>query len=373
VPTLIFFPWLRLQEPLQIGTYRWVPYEPENEWPLDVRQILNVYRTSAGGQLEWATLLEIDGQIGGELDDKTHREALALREVVSFAALRARSYFSPTGYVNDHTFKLVAQNYVPGSPGRASTSRRRDGRARTYHLDDPGIPCPEHVVSDSVPHLDLKLINTLWSAVRGGDQILEALEFFTLANTDDPEIREHTELMLMVAATQRILGVVDRAGTRNLEDAIAQRLDEVLPPAKSLTDSAKALPKTGQSSLRSLWFWDLYRQRGSIAHGRKDGIPNPIWSVREHLLLAAFIFPLLVLARLRTMGTYQLTDDDMDDFAACDHLLCLGNVFASVDTDRGTASAFCRARNEASRERLRSHWLERLRGIDPGGGSTETS
>jgi hypothetical protein len=55
---------------------------------------------------------------------------------------------------------------------------------------------------------------------------------------------------------------------------------------------------------------EFYRVRGAFAHGRLNPQQPMVWSPREHLILAAIAFPLLVKARLAQLGHYQLSRED---------------------------------------------------------------
>jgi hypothetical protein len=56
-------------------------------------------------------------------------------------------------------------------------------------------------------------------------------------------------------------------------------------------------------------------------HGRREEAYAAIWSRDDHLLLAAFVFPLVAKLRLREMGLYELTTYDEDKLHAIDFLI----------------------------------------------------
>lgn len=63
--------------------------------------------------------------------------------------------------------------------------------------------------------------------------------------------------------------------------------------------------------LRTIWLNDAFQLRHRYAHGRSERqrVP-PIWTVGEHLLLMAWIFPIAVKAVLATRGHYELMSQD---------------------------------------------------------------
>lgn len=60
--------------------------------------------------------------------------------------------------------------------------------------------------------------------------------------------------------------------------------------------------------MRHFCVLDMYRTRNSFAHGSKERTRTPaMWRTEEHLLLAAFVFPLCLKIELAAKGLYQLT------------------------------------------------------------------
>ena len=43
---------------------------------------------------------------------------------------------------------------------------------------------------------------------------------------------------------------------------------------------------------RELWIRDFFQTRNQFAHGKRNPLGKSKWTIKEHLLLAAFIFPL---------------------------------------------------------------------------------
>jgi hypothetical protein len=64
------------------------------------------------------------------------------------------------------------------------------------------------------------------------------------------------------------------------------------------------------ATLREIWLRDLCNLRGNVAHGKIGAQYSPIWSIRNHLLLASHVFPLLLKAFLAQKGSYTLTAGD---------------------------------------------------------------
>jgi hypothetical protein len=85
--------------------------------------------------------------------------------------------------------------------------------------------------------------------------------------------------------------------------------DEPFGPKESADLVRRTLE--AKKSIREAWLADAYRLRGKYGHGDVTAFGYRVtWQVHEHLLLAAFVFPLVVKAVLVQEGFYEFTKDD---------------------------------------------------------------
>jgi hypothetical protein len=333
MPTLAFLPWVHVADPVKLGRFGLLPYQRAGTWPEDVHRIVGAYEFMPNRPVEKATLVEVDGAVGGELADDDVEDIFNLRRAVSFAGLRHRRFFRHDGYLNDHTFACVIQNYRPGQEGVGVVARGRDGGRQKLWTMAVRVPCPDHVSGGKVATVDAGLVSALCSAMEGtkGDAVRDAIELFNLANTDSADVRPHTELLLCVASLQRLLGVSKKSKAHGLAKSFALALAGI-EPERAPSDCRRAIPSQSKAeTLRELWFEDFYASRGVVAHGRPGGPPNPLWTVNEHLLLSSYIIPRLALVRLAEDEFRSLTEHDSAEIADFDHLLCPSNLFGPPD------------------------------------------
>ena len=71
----------------------------------------------------------------------------------------------------------------------------------------------------------------------------------------------------------------------------------------------------------------VQRMRNKVAHEGSDGGRSGGWTIFEHLVMAAYVFPLAVKLLLEREGHYVLTDTDRGGCWAVDQLLALAQVF----------------------------------------------
>jgi hypothetical protein len=65
---------------------------------------------------------------------------------------------------------------------------------------------------------------------------------------------------------------------------------------------------------------DAYLLRGQFAHGQGDSPYGAAWSLRDHLLLGTYLFPLTVKSWLSRRGRYTLTPQELIQISAFDAL-----------------------------------------------------
>jgi hypothetical protein len=326
--TLIFFPWIRFDEPVCIGDMRLVPYARGNDaHSEDVHRILARYRTSTGQPVTAATLLEIKGCVGGPVTEQDREAARDLQGMLAFSALGSRRLFDQSAYVNAHHFACIVAPYASGAEGVVTSARRREGENIQWHTDETyQAICPSHVSPETKPEIEQAFLESLIAFSDREEWLQTAVELHNLANTDSPDVRLHTEVILAVAALQPAMA----AGGLFKEDLLAPVFVRALSgvqETRTLTDGERAIPAkdigSPPRSLREIWFRDLYRTRNAFAHGSMHEARPKIWTPEEHLCLASYIVPRLVMLRLSTLGQYTLPDERRDEIGAFDYLLCL--------------------------------------------------
>ena len=98
-----------------------------------------------------------------------------------------------------------------------------------------------------------------------------------------------------------------------VEEAIQSRTGIVID--KKYEAAQKAWPVSRK------WAQEFYHLRNEYAHGGTVTWRTWGWYPLEHLVMAAFVFPLLVKVRLTLEGHYVLTEDDEGKLRAIDKLL----------------------------------------------------
>ncbi len=322
---LAFFPWLAIEEPKQFAEFQLIPFHrgespgPDTQTQAILDRILGSYY-SREKQVEQAVLVRVqDHELTADLSEQERSKLFLFSELLACAGLSGRRYFWGDGYKNRHNYLLVIQSFTERQPAVSMTTRRRDGSTTSIDsLEASRIERPPHVHLSGKNPCDETLLNALLLC-RGSERweaIFEAVLNFNHANTDDsftPEL----ETVLMVAAFGRLFDVWK-------ESELADRFSSSLAPSEDVLPSASgdASRFGNATSVRQAWMRDLFRLRGNHAHGRVRSPYEPHWTLRNHLLLASFAFPLSLKKELEKEGRYELAEEDLAGIDAFERLAC---------------------------------------------------
>ena len=239
-------------------------------------------------------------------------------------------------YVNSTMFRIIGQAYSGDMPeGIAISARRRDGEilGGGYKHGEVTFNVPvqcsirEPAVFDEDFLAGLSAADAADSEVAG--LLRTTLPFVEVANTDDDFMTEHAEVILMASAYEQLLRPANRyelgqklaelfAQFGSVTVADAQKVRSGITIDDSKPERAAAQPKWW---VHRKWIEELYGMRNKVAHEGSDGGRSGGWTIFEHLVMAAYVFPLAVKLLLEREGHYALTDTDRGGCLAVDKLL----------------------------------------------------
>jgi hypothetical protein len=347
---LAFLPWVSVDEEKSFGDYRILPYVrgvrpagAETDEQKHIDAVLEPYCINATESVSHAALLtHASRSLVADLGDELAREYWEFSELLAFAALSAREFFEQT-YTNREAYRLVIQGFRADSHRVALVSRRRDGTTTNLLSPDRYREIKPHHVGLNRLFVDEPLLNALLRAWEHPiwDALFEGIVSFGLANTDSIQIPAQMEAVHTISAFQRLLDC-DSSKSAELLEKFARltapsRQGPVGDCPRRSTDPGVTAKLTRSNSIREAWLSDFYALRGNLAHGRLAPSYPSIWNVHEHLLLAAFVFPLLVKSVLAAEGLYVLSAWDRADvdvfeqLASGNHLIGIRGEEAGKD------------------------------------------
>jgi hypothetical protein len=353
-----FLPHLRLKSSHRVGGVEFVPLRGEDGTvssslesvarPLD--KVLSGYVDRKGKALTNCVVATIPGR-GWDLD---RADFDTLRWAVSLLFLGSWSrneYFPRFGghYVNSSQFRVVGQAYSGGLPHYITlTSRRRDGSTTDggYKHGELRFHLPVQVSLRDFSDVDDALLGAIDRASMAGSptvaRLRAALPFVELANSDDDFMTPHNEAILMGSAFEQLLdadakkhklgttfaGLLQEFGSVTVREAHKVRPNILIDQ----TDPARAAAQPNWW-VHQKWIEELYDVRSKVVHKGSAAVRSWGWSVFEHLVMAAHVFPLTVKLMLSTEGHYTLTQDDQVRCLIVDKLLASARWVDAYDDD----------------------------------------
>jgi hypothetical protein len=340
---LAFFPWLEIEGRIRFGEYELVPFkrerEPSGSGSEEQKRIDSVLHPFKLGQsahgpqpVNVATIMRLaERELLKDFSECELDSLFMLALLVAFGGLAAREFCGVAGvrYCNATDFTFMVQSFREEANGTVIDIPRRDGlNSIRITADAYQAFRPFHAsTSFGGVRLDAPLIEALLRASRGHtlwDRLRDSLTAFVRANTDNPEIARQSEVVDTVGAFERLLDVRG-------SDKLKREFESHFRPGRDIKpQDAPRIPPALRNgpSLRCLWIADFYKHRNPHAHGAQSTEPGRLWDRAEHLLLAAYAFPLLVKSLLSEAGLYSLIAEDQEAIDAFewiaetkDHLL----------------------------------------------------
>jgi hypothetical protein len=183
-----------------------------------------------------------------------------------------------------------------------------------------------------------------------------------MANTDSWAFRPSAELLMVASMFEHIL-------QRDTKVKLAEEFSALFQGYGSITvEQATQRPgivldknlggRDKKWHLHRKWLWELYHLRNKYAHGEDPDQFQWGWSLSEHLVMSAYVFPLLVKLLLVAEGIYQLTSKDKVRCRALDPLLAARNW--SQEMPDSSMSVWEGVMNEAQGEEIRRRAIAAL-------------
>ncbi len=344
---VIFLPFLRMKTGHTIAAVEFLPLRnPEGNVPAQLASaekplsiILSSYIDRHGKPLNNCVVATTAGR-GWDLTRDDGPTVMWAASLLFLSSWATSHYFPRFGgpYTNSSAFRVTGQGFRGDVPVYITVvARRRDGSSWDggYKHGDFKFNIPVQCSVRDAADVDEPFLAALDKANASGSVTLQrlrtALPFVQLANTDDDLLTEHAEAILMGSAFEQLLD-----GDRKYELAktfgeLFQKFgNETVATAQKLrpdieidqSDPARAAAQLTWWVHRK-WLEELYNLRSSVVHEGDHGARKWGWRLNEHLVMAAFVFPLTVKLLLENEGHYALTSADEAQYKAIDKLLAV--------------------------------------------------
>lgn len=347
---ILVLPWLPLERPAEVGDITFLPVDINSPPQLENGTLADLSRLSIFREIE----RERDGEQPAPIRKcalivmrrqnvvrvLTNEESVDVPDAVQalcFACLAENEFFTfPTSghYVNSSCFQL----YFLGDDILVFYHwKKGTGEMRTWGYEDVVLTRPLECALARDVKWDDDFLAALWSgALPQGESaplsgLRQAIWLFNRASADEHHWQQFLiqqlpqEVVMMVQAMEHLLHAKgDGPLTRNAVDTISGNWAQIqgLPPrAEGCWVATLGMP----DDYRAVHYW--LREFIQVRHDTTHAVPLAekkwAWDVGEHVIMAAFVFPLIVKCFLASQDLYELTDADRDRLGVVDRLLCL--------------------------------------------------
>ncbi len=349
-----WLPWLPLWEPVALGSVTFRPFKVNA--PLDgcddllaqeLRSRAERFMDIHAQAVKDMTIAVWNGDLTFPvLSDDAIKAVLKAARLLILAFHASNTYFPPPhgSYVNSSIFEVMIQKFVSGDEFTTVVARRRDGHSKDggYELSEIRDQAPRAMHSCREASPDKEFLHALNAVTQLNAvthetsdhhrRIANSLAWFALANTDSLSMPETNELVLLQWSIDHLL---NSNGTNcAYQKSIMDRLDKFAsqnadfsarPLGQMPKVGKKAFLKANQCPILRQWAFHHYSLRNDITHGNDWRSKEWRWSIREHCVFAAWLYPLLVKLILSEHGEYTLTDHDTGALSSVDAILASDN------------------------------------------------
>jgi hypothetical protein len=296
-----------------------------------VTKVLRCYINRRGKPIESCTVvLRSRHAISWDIPDRLWGAARGAVELLALSCLAEQRFleghFSP--HLNATMFRLFGQGIVKESDGISLLIPRRGSGLRIGGLkfSDVRFQEPMQIQGTECKTINLHLAKALARSKKTNspawNPIASSLELFLLGHAETPELDWERCVMLSAMAFERLLEPKQNTAKGTAEAFTAlwpSRVGKTLATARRISPDHRLDFARDQQSwpVRRKWMKELYEARSSLVHRGDKPDFSQNWTPAQHLVIAAFTYPLAVKLRLAADRLYDLKDEEL---AACDAL-----------------------------------------------------
>lgn len=337
---IIFMPWVTIPAQIRVGRFRFSPIRLadvgatiDSSMVSTVQNALRCYVQKNGQPIQSCTiLLRLSDREPWNIPRAHWVYASEAAKTLAIACLSEQRFleghFSP--HLNSTMFHIIGQGVSAGSDQIAPFFSRRGGGLQIggMRFKDIVFQRPPQIEGTDCELINTALIGAIGKARRRellvSDAIDSSLELFLLAHSETPELDWDRCVMLSAMAFERLLGP-----TQSTAQAIAAAFASHWSPfarvkisnAKRVKSDVKYATEQADWPLHRKWIKELYEMRSATAHRGVQTAFSRNWPAWQHLIVAAFAYPLTMKLMLSENNLYALSDHELGACDALDDLL----------------------------------------------------
>lgn len=342
---IIILPWLNIREPIEVGPFRYVPVNLQIEAMKDedreiLTQAVEPFRIVRERSLTSFVLVELEGEtyLNNYSEDEIEQFKF-FNNLLTMSCLSNRMFFQPMiGYINSDTLDYFIRRHSPDRNFQTVYGRKRDGHIKSINTERSEIiKRPVHVSSKLPYKPDIMLLNSLITAKdelrnRFWYKVYNSILNFTSGNTDNIKISPTQEIIFLRSSFEQLLS--ERTLHSDFTDVIEEFTELILlEEFPEVIDRPANLEITPEMPISEAWIREFIALRDYLAHGNSLSSFETRWSLHEHLLLASFIYPVILKWFLQEHNQYTLSKRDIARFKAFEQLLSVQHFVDYTDQE----------------------------------------
>lgn len=237
-------------------------------------------------------------------------------------------HFSP--HLNATMFHIIGQGVSAGSDQISPFYARRGGGLQIggMRFKDIVFQRPPQIEGTACNLINAALIKAIGTARRlklpVADAIDSSLELFLLGHSETAELDWDRCVMLSAMAFERLLSPAQssaQAAATTFASHWSPFAKIKISNAKRVKPDAKYATEQADWPLHRKWIKELYEARSAVAHRGVQNTFSRNWLGWQHLVVAAFAYPLTIKLMLSENNLYALSDHELGACEALDDLL----------------------------------------------------
>lgn len=333
-------PWLTIPAQIRVGRFRLSPIHVADVGAIvdpsmvsTVQDALRCYVQKNGQPIQSCTiLLRLSDRDQWNIPRAHWDHAREAAKTLAIACLSEQRFleghFSP--HLNSTMFHIIGQGIAADSDQITPFFSRRGGGLQIggMRFRDIVFQRPPQIEGTDCKLINTALIKAIGKARRlrlpVADAIDSSLELFLLGHSETPELDWDRCVMLSAMAFERLL-VPTQSTARATAAAFASHWSPFarvrLSNAKRVKPDPKYTSEQADWPLHRKWAKELYEARSATAHRGVQTIFSRNWLSWQHLIVAAFAYPLTIKLMLSEDNLYALSDRELGACEALDDLL----------------------------------------------------
>lgn len=337
---IAFLPWVKLPKTISVNGFDFVPLEvasldgalPGNLVDAATHAI-QAHKETKGSPINAFTLIRHQNpDLAWNISEELWPSAFQAAQLIALCALSEQEFlkghFAP--HLNATMFQPVSMSVSAASNTIGLYVRRRGGGLNIGGIGtkDFVFTEPPQVQRTECETIDEKLLEALTLARDKSPElarsITDSLQYFLLANAEEQILDDEHCLMLSAISFERLLKPNKSSAIGLAEAFDCKWIDfEAIPITEAKNIEPDNAWKEGQKawSIKKKWMKELYEVRSSYAHRGKRSALSSNWGHWQHIVIAAFTYPLTVKLLSKDAGLYELREEDQVNCDVLDRLL----------------------------------------------------